>query len=151
MKRLLFVSMVSLCSFNTHAQYILKLSIKNSAEKTQLAGATVIISSINRTVIADSLGIATFADIAPGKYTIKVSYVGLEEQEVSVIVPLASGEPIEVSLERKEHEEEVVVTATRTSRSISDIPTRVETISGEELTEKGNMKPGDIRMMLNES
>ena len=47
--------------------------------------------------------------------------------------------------------EEVVVTATRSSRSIANIPTRVETISGEELEEKGNMKPGDIRMMLNES
>jgi iron complex outermembrane receptor protein len=31
------------------------------------------------------------------------------------------------------------------------VPTRIEAISGEELTEKGNMKPGDIRMMLNES
>ena len=151
MKRLLFVSIVLLCSINTYAQHTLKLSIKNSAQETRLAGATVIIGSINRTAIADSLGIATFANIAPGTYTIKVSYVSLEDQEVSVIIPLASDEPIEVLLEDEEHEKEVVVTATRTSRSISDIPTRVETISGEELTEKGNMKPGDIRMMLNES
>jgi iron complex outermembrane receptor protein len=50
-----------------------------------------------------------------------------------------------------EEEEEVVVTATRISRSIANIPTRVEVISGEELAEKGNMKPGDIRMLLNES
>jgi len=48
-------------------------------------------------------------------------------------------------------EEEVIVTATRASRSISQTPTRVEVISGEELQEKSNMKPGDIRMMLNES
>src|SRR6185369_11140254 len=32
-----------------------------------------------------------------------------------------------------------------------NIPTRIELIAGEELEEKGNMKPGDIRMMLNES
>jgi outer membrane receptor for ferrienterochelin and colicin len=51
----------------------------------------------------------------------------------------------------KEHEEEVVVTVTRISRTITNIPTRVEVISGEELAEKGNMKPGDIRMLLNES
>jgi outer membrane receptor for ferrienterochelin and colicins len=51
---------------------------------------------------------------------------------------------MEILLEEEEHEEEVIITATRTSRSIGDIPTRVETISGEELTEKGNMKPGDI-------
>ncbi len=31
------------------------------------------------------------------------------------------------------------------------MPSRVEVITGEELGEKGNMKPGDIRMLLNES
>ncbi|RFM33566.1 TonB-dependent receptor [Chitinophaga silvisoli] len=52
-----------------------------------------------------------------------------------------------------QHEEleEVVITTTRSTRTIQNIPTRVEFIGGEELEEKGNMKPGDIRMMLNES
>jgi outer membrane receptor for ferrienterochelin and colicins len=57
--------------------------------------------------------------------------------------------------QEQEHEhdslEQVVVTATRTSRTIANLPTRTEVISGEELQEKGNMKPGDIRMLLNES
>ena len=61
-------------------------------------------------------------------------------------------EPLEILLFESEEElEEVFVTATRSSRTIDDVPTRVEAISGEELEEKGNMKPGDIRMMLNES
>ena len=47
--------------------------------------------------------------------------------------------------------DEVVVSSTRSTRSIQNIPTRIEFIGGEELEEKGNMKPGDIRMMLNES
>lgn len=47
--------------------------------------------------------------------------------------------------------EELVVTATRISRTIANIPTRVEVISGEELGEKANMKPGDIRILLTES
>src|SRR5688500_4453880 len=45
----------------------------------------------------------------------------------------------------------MVITSTRSSRTIADIPTSVEFISGEELEEKGNMKPGDIRMLLSES
>lgn len=45
----------------------------------------------------------------------------------------------------------VTVSSTRSSRSIRDIPTRIEFIGGEELAEKSNMKPGDIRMMLSES
>lgn len=44
-----------------------------------------------------------------------------------------------------------MVQSTRSSRVVEDIPTRVEIIAGEELAEKGNMKPGDIRMLLNES
>jgi outer membrane receptor for ferrienterochelin and colicins len=139
------------CAFTTYAQYTIKLSIKNSEDKTPLAGATVTISSINKTTIADSLGIAIFTDIAGGTYNIKISYVGLEEKKIIVHVPPPGSTILEVLLEHREEQDEVVVTATRMSRTIKDIPTRVETISGEELTEKGNMKPGDIRMMLNES
>jgi outer membrane receptor for ferrienterochelin and colicins len=47
--------------------------------------------------------------------------------------------------------EEVVIGATRSSRTIANIPTRLEVIAGEEIDEKGNMKPGDIRMILAES
>lgn len=47
--------------------------------------------------------------------------------------------------------EEIVVTSTRSRRSFEDQPTRVEVLGGEEINEKANMKPGDIRMLLNES
>jgi outer membrane receptor for ferrienterochelin and colicin len=43
------------------------------------------------------------------------------------------------------------VSSTRSSRTIKDIPTRIEFIAGEELEEKANMKAGDIRMLLSES
>jgi iron complex outermembrane receptor protein len=152
MKKILFLSIAALCAINTYAQHTIKLLIKSSEEKTPLAGATAFIASLNRSAIADTSGIATFANVAAGTYLIKVSYVSTEEQGISVTVPQPNDEPIEVLLSvDEEHAEEVIVTATRTSRSIRNIPTRVEIISGEELTEKGNMKPGDIRMMLNES
>ncbi len=152
MKKTLLLCIVVLCAFTTYAQHNVTLSIKNNEDKTPLAGATATIVSLNKTTVADSVGIATFANIAAGTYQIKISYVGLEEQEVTVQVPPSDSAALEVLLEEgEEHEEEVIVTTTRSSRNISDIPTRVETISGEELTEKGNMKPGDIRMLLNES
>lgn len=144
--------MAVLYAIISHAQHTLTLSIKNGKERTPLAGATATISLLNRTTIADSLGIVTFANIPAGAYAIKVSFVGLSEQELTVTVPQPNNAAIEVLLEEgEEAEEEVVVSATRISRTIANIPTRVEVISGEELTEKSNMKPGDIRMMLNES
>lgn len=152
MKKILFVNLVLLFVINTYGQHTIKLSIKNTEEKIPLAGATATINSLHKTALADSLGIATFTDIAAGTYLINISYVGMDEQEVSVTIPQPTDKPVEVLLATvEEHDDEIIVTATRTSRSIRDIPTRVETISGEELEEKGNMKPGDIRMMLNES
>ncbi len=152
MKYILSFCILLLTAASTYAQHTLRLSIKSLEGKAPLPGATIIIPSLNKTAVADNLGLATFADIVAGTYNIKVSFVGLEEQEISMAVPQPPNKPFEVLLaEAEENEEEVIVTSTRISRSISDIPTRVETISGEELTEKGNMKPGDIRMMLNES
>lgn len=59
----------------------------------------------------------------------------------------------ETSQETEEAEEieEIVVTSTRSQRSFSEQPTRVEVLGSEELNEKASMKPGDIRMLLNES
>ena len=53
--------------------------------------------------------------------------------------------------EASEEIEEIVITSTRNRRSFEQQPTRVEVLGGEEINEKANMKPGDIRMMLNES
>lgn len=61
------------------------------------------------------------------------------------------GQPNHDTQEYEEEVEEIIVTSTRSRRSLEDLPTRVEVITGEELGEKVNMKPGDIRMLLNES
>jgi iron complex outermembrane receptor protein len=47
--------------------------------------------------------------------------------------------------------EEIIISSTRSTRTIQNIPTRLEFIGVEELEEKANMKPGDIRMLLSES
>ncbi len=152
MKHILSLCML-LCVFTgVNAQHTIKLSVKDKHDSAALAGASVTIVTLKKTAVSDSLGQVLFTNIPQGNYVLKLSYVGMEEQEVSISVPQKDENRVIVLLEKsEEHEEEVIVTATRISRSISDIPTRVETISGEELTEKGNMKPGDIRMLLNES
>jgi iron complex outermembrane receptor protein/outer membrane receptor for ferrienterochelin and colicins len=47
--------------------------------------------------------------------------------------------------------EEVTVQSTRTTRTISNVPTRVETIELEEIDEKTNMRPSNVAMLLHES
>lgn len=59
-------------------------------------------------------------------------------------------EPVQDSLQDEELEE-IVIQSTRTSRTIKNTPTRVETIDAEELEEKANMKPANVSMVLHES
>ena len=47
--------------------------------------------------------------------------------------------------------ENVVVTATRTTQRIQDLPIRVEVVPQEEIDEKLSMTPGDVAMMLTET
>jgi iron complex outermembrane receptor protein len=71
---------------------------------------------------------------------------------LNLVFPLHPDSTLLIILEPEEEEqEEVIVTATRTSGTIANAPTRVEILTGEEMDEKGNMVPGDIRMVLNES
>jgi outer membrane receptor for ferrienterochelin and colicins len=155
MKHLLLLCAMLYAYACAYSQHTARLLIKDHKTKAALAGATASILSLNRTTVADSSGLAVFSNLPRGVYSIKVSYVGLLEQELTVPVPQTDSAAIEVLLEEREEEEEdeeeVLVTATRISRTIANMPTRVEIISGEELAEKGNMKPGDIRMMLNET
>ena len=152
MKKYLLLHIALLCSFWVYSQSLFKAIVKSEKGKTILQAVTVSIHSINKTTLTDSNGVVLIKNIPPGKYQISFSHVGFKEKVLSVEFPLINDTITEVVLQESEHEEnEVVVNATRTSRTIANIPTRVETISGEELEEKGNMRPGDIRMMLNES
>ena len=134
------------------AQNSFKAVVKSAHHKEPLAGATVAISALNKIAIADSNGTVIINNIPSGKQLIKVTYVGRPDWEKEFLFPVLSESAIDIFLEEAaEEEEEVIIQSTRSSRVIQDIPTRVEFIAGEELDEKANMKPGDIRMVLNES
>lgn len=142
---------IVLIAMSSHSQYTVRLIIKSKEEKQPLNGATVTLSP-GKSAIADSAGLVLFENVPAGRYVLVASFIGFEEEELALQVPQTGQIPLEIFLkEKEEHEEEVIITATRISRTIANIPTRVEVISGEELAEKGNMKPGDIRMLLNES
>ena len=127
--------------------------IKDGESKEILFGATAILQGTTIGTSADENGFIEINNIPDGKQIIIFSYIGYQEKKETFIFPMVQIEPLVIFLSAHEGEEleQVVITSTRSSRTISNIPTRIEAISGEELEEKGNMKPGDIRMMLNES
>ncbi|MBC9798212.1 TonB-dependent receptor [Sinomicrobium sp. FJxs] len=151
-QRLLFVFALSLYAISAEAQNTLSAIIRDSENQEVLPGANAYLKGTSTGAVADENGRVTLRNIPDGKQVIIFSYIGFEEHEETLSFPLQSSAPLNIFLAQEgEHMEEVVITATRSSRTIADLPTRVEAISGEELAEKGNMKPGDIRMLLNES
>jgi outer membrane receptor for ferrienterochelin and colicins len=136
----------------TYGQNTFNAIIKGKDTKDALFGATVVVQGTTNGNTTDKNGLVQIRNIQSGKKVIIISYIGYEEISDTINFPIIQEEPLEIFLSTKEEEMEVViVTATRSSRTIDNVPTRIEAISGEELEEKGNMKPGDIRMMLNES
>ena len=142
-----------ICSATLLAQHSISFSIKNAETAEPLAGASVVITASKTGSAADSAGLVIFSGLVAGKYNFRVSYTGFQSRHETITIPYEGGQPYKILLhaEEEEEEEEVIVQSTRSTRTIQNIPTRVEFIAGEELDEKANMKPGDIRMVLTES
>jgi outer membrane receptor for ferrienterochelin and colicins len=150
--RKLFLGVVLLLSFSAHAQYTLRLVVKDDGSKLPLAGATAYITDLKRGNASDTSGHITITAIPAGKYEVKLSMIGYLTADKTFILPSKNSDQLsEVYLEPMSGElAEVVVQTNRTGQNRSDIPTRIEALPPEELDEKGTMRPGDIKMLLGE-
>lgn len=143
---------VFLIAVNAMGQNSLDAIIKNAENNNPLLGANALVEGTRIGATADIDGKLTLEGIPDGPQTIIFSFVGFASEELDLNFPRTETDTLEIFLKPGgEHMDKVVIRSTRSRRSIADLPTRVEVISGEELAEKGNMKPGDIRMLLNET
>ncbi|HZK65766.1 MAG TPA: carboxypeptidase-like regulatory domain-containing protein, partial [Puia sp.] len=117
-----------------------------------LAGASVTIPVLGKGAATDSTGKAVLKNIPDGIFVVEVSFVGFNTVKEQILFPLAK-DVVEIVLEKTDEEDnpDIVVTATRTDRSVRNTPTRVEVIAGGEISENVSMRPGEIRMLLNET
>jgi iron complex outermembrane receptor protein len=140
-----------LCLYGTAmSQNTFTATIKDEESKEALFGVSVYFPQLEKGASSDLQGKVYIDEIPNGKYTVLVTHLGYETMKLTRSFPME--DELYLLLNHAHEEmEEVVVTSTRSGRTIEDVPTRVEVIAGEELAEKGNMKPGDIRMLLNES
>lgn len=151
--KIILISLALSGFFGLHAQNEFKAVIIDHDTGDLLFGVTVLIPKLEIGGTTRESGQITMEGIPNGEYKIRFSYIGYETLELTYAFPLGPDHGIPTIELHAAHQEleQVTITSTRSTRSIEDIPTRVEFIAGEELSEKGNMKPGDIRMLLNES
>ena len=135
----------------TFSQNIFKANVTEAEKNEPLMGVNVFLIGFQLGASSDVNGYVEIKKIPNGTYEIKFSYIGYEEKILQFSFP-NDFEIIEVLLHHQaEKLEEISVTSTRTSRLISDEPTRVEVIAGEEIDEKISMDPSNISMLLSES
>ena len=155
LKKIIFALalLLTINSVELHAQYQFTAIILDEESEEPLVGATIYAEKLELGGVTDTNGKTVISDIPAGQHLFKISYVDYESESVKLTFPMDNTSATLTFKLHHEHDEmeEVVVSSTRSSRTIDDIPTRIEVIAGEELAEKGNMKPGDIRMLLNES
>jgi iron complex outermembrane receptor protein len=156
MKKITVLILALLYTAIAYSQNTYKAVVKDGKTNEYLAGATAVLLGTTKGSAADYNGSIILNDIPDGKQVIQFKLVGYEPKLDTLMFPLIQTKPVVILLQPKGKEggeelEAVIVSATRSSRTIANIPTRVEVISGDELDEKGNMKPGDIRMLLAES
>ena len=132
------------------AQNTVSFEVKEESGES-LIGASVVIEGTTNGAITNTEGIAKLENLPDGEIEFVISFVGYEEKEIELSFPDDNNKTIEVELEEGEELEEVVITSTRSSRTIQDIPTRIEAITGEELGEKAAMNSSNIGMLLRET
>lgn len=148
--RLFIILLLVAISIACKAQQTLFIKVTAGENKTPVP-ASIIINGTGKGYSTDTSGRAFISFPNNDSYTLVTSAVGHEKKEIRITIPY-NADTLEIELESTEHEmEEVVVQSTRTSRTIANVPTRVETIEFEEIDEKNNMRPGNVAMLLHES
>jgi outer membrane receptor for ferrienterochelin and colicins len=150
--RVIILLFLALCIYtNSSAQNDIIISIKDRDTKELLQGVTCSIKNTEIVKVTNNKGVALFVNIENGKSLFQFTCVGYITLIDSILLP-QKNDTFFIYMDKETiEEEEVIVQSTRTSRTIKNTPTRVETIDGEELDEKNNMRPSNVSMLLHES
>ncbi len=151
MRPILFFLIVLLTSGIAFSQNTLSITVIEESGDP-LIGATVSVMGSDIGGVTDISGKVSLSNIPDGIARIQLSFVGFEKLQIELQFPEDNQKDLTVQLEEyMERLEEIVIVTTRSSRSIDDIPTRIEVITSEELGEKAAMNSSNIGMLLSET
>jgi len=125
-----------------------RLSVRVSAEGNPLQQAQVA-TGID-IVPTNAAGIARLT-LKPGTHLVRVRMIGFKPD--SFTVTLAANADTTVLIELKpaaEELEQMYVTSTRGVKRLEDEPTRIEVLGGDDVAEKTEMRPQDLKGFLTE-
>ena len=98
----------------------------------------------------DTNGIAALA-LPAGDHLLTVRKLGFRPETLLVALRAGVDTSVTVSLvEQAASVAPVIVTSTRVERRLEQEPLRIEVLSGDDITEKNEMRPADLRTLLSE-
>ncbi|VAX29453.1 TonB-dependent receptor; Outer membrane receptor for ferrienterochelin and colicins [hydrothermal vent metagenome] len=134
------------------AQNSFSAIIKDKETKEPLIGVNVVLEGTTNGTSSDLKGMITIQNIPDGKQTFVFSYIGYETVEKSYQFPLIKTEPIIIYLETLPvNLGEIIAYSTRTNNRVEEVPTRIEVIGPEEISEGNSISPGNITRLLGEN
>jgi len=152
MKKIFLTAYLAMIPLLVFAQSLdLQATILDEENNEPLIGATLLIRGTNQGSVSDMFGNVVIKNVLVGRHNISISYIGYETIDTIIDITDLS-EPLVFRLHSvSEDLEEVTIKATRSTRTIKRIPTRVEFIGSEELEEKAIMNASNISLVLRES
>lgn len=140
-----FVSLISLAQTST-----ISITLLEAETNEPLPAAAIYFEALEKGTVTNLEGVAILTDIPNGEQEINISYIGYQSIKTTILID--PEKEFVFTLEAEEDElEEVLVQSSRSTRTIKNIPTRIEFIGAEELSEKAVMNPNNIAMVLRES
>ncbi|GHA70375.1 TonB-dependent receptor [Pontibacter akesuensis] len=132
MNKFLIAVVAMLLPLQLLAQYQLSGHVRNATSKEGLAGATVVLERTQTGTTSGTNGSFSFNNLPAGAYTLKVSFLGFEEQRVNV--NLQQDTDLNITLRPKALQaSEVVVQATRADERTG---TTFTNVTREEIEER---------------
>jgi iron complex outermembrane receptor protein len=116
------------------AQTSLSGKVSNGRTGDLMEGATIVLKETGFGATTTQDGFYLFENLQPGKYTIKVSYVGFYADSVKIVI--AADESLKKNfllIPSKIEISPVVITATRTKREVENVPARMAVIGRSEI------------------
>jgi outer membrane receptor for ferrienterochelin and colicins len=121
------------------------------SDSSHITGATVMLKGTTYGTVTDKKGFYKIDKITPGTYILRVSYLGFETQEKSVVI-LSYENHANFSISESSIDlNEVVITATKSEKTLKNVPVLTQVISARKMLDLGitnvtdalqNMVPG---------
>lgn len=125
-----------------------RVTVRVEAEALPLVRAQVTAGS--RSAVTNAAGVAPM-DLPMGEQLVRVRHIGFRPDSVRIAVTPGRDTTISFTLEPAAEElDQMFVTSTRGVRRLEDEPTRIEVLGGDDVAEKTEMRPQDLKGFLTE-